>query len=147
MVFDLLKRLVAPAAEPLAGADARLAMASLMVRLARADGVYDMAEAAEITRLLAERYGLDRQSAEDLRAEAEAVEENAPDTVRFTRSIKEAVAYEDRIAVIEDLWAIVLSDGARDAEEDGLMRLAASLLGVNDRDSALARQRMEALRP
>ena len=31
MVFDLLKRLVAPAAEPLAGADARLAMAALMV--------------------------------------------------------------------------------------------------------------------
>ena len=39
------------------------------------------------------------------------------------------------------LWQVVLADGARDAEEDALMRLLASLLGVNDRDSALARQR------
>ncbi len=39
------------------------------------------------------------------------------------------------------LWQVVLADGERDHEEDALMRLLASLLGVNDRDSAIARQR------
>ncbi len=39
-----------------------------------------------------------------------------------------------------DLWQVVLADGTRDQEEDALMRLLASLLGVNDRDSAIARQ-------
>jgi hypothetical protein len=32
----------------------------------------------------------------------------------------------------------------RDHEEDALMRMTTNLLGVNDRDSALARQRVEA---
>ena len=75
--------------------------------------------------------------------ESKALESEAPDTVRFTRAIKDAVPYEDRETVIEALWDIVLADGARDYEEDALMRLIAPMLGVNDRDSALARQRVE----
>ena len=53
-------------------------------------------------------------------------------------------AYEDRSGVSEALWSVVLADGVREDEENALLRLAASLLGVNDRDSALARQRVEA---
>ena len=64
----------------------------------------------------------------------------APDTVRFTRAIKDAVAYEDRRAVVQAAWSVVLADGARAEEENALMRLIASLLGVSDVDSALARQ-------
>lgn len=63
--------------------------------------------------------------------------------MRFTGAIKDAVPYEDRIAVIEALWQVVLADGVREAEEDALLRLVAKLLGVNDRDSALARQRVD----
>ena len=44
--------------------------------------------------------------------------------------------------MIESLWQVVLADGERDAEEDALVRLASNLLGINDRDSALARQRV-----
>ena len=75
------------------------------------------------------------------------LEAEAPDTVRFTRAIKDAVPYEDRMGVIEALWDVVLADGARDDEEDAMLRLIAPLLGVNDRDSNLARQRVEARRP
>jgi uncharacterized tellurite resistance protein B-like protein len=145
-MLSLLKRLMAPSPAPLDAVEARLALSALMVRLARADGIYDMVEAAEITRLVMERYALDRASAEDLRTEAEELEADAPDTVRFTRAIREAVPYEDRLGVVEDLWAVVLADGGRDHEEDGLMRLAVSLLGVSDQDSALARHRVEARR-
>ncbi|MDH5798542.1 MAG: TerB family tellurite resistance protein, partial [Paracoccaceae bacterium] len=52
--------------------------------------------------------------------------------------------YEDRLGVIEALWSVVLADGRRDHEEDALLRLVSNLLGVNDRDSALARQRVQA---
>jgi uncharacterized tellurite resistance protein B-like protein len=54
------------------------------------------------------------------------------------------VPFEDRAAVVEALWAVVLADGRRDHEEDGFLRMTARLLGINDRDSALARQRAEA---
>ena len=77
-----------------------------------------------------------------MRQDAETLESEAPDTIRFTRAIKDAVAYEDRLAVIESLWQVVLADGAREDEEDALLRLVSSLLGINDRDSALARQRV-----
>ncbi len=143
-MLSLLKRLTLPDPEPLEESDARLALSALLVRLARSDNRYDMVEAATITRLLMERFALDHQAAEELRSEAEALEEEAPDTVRFTRAIKAAVPYEDRAGVIEALWEVALSDGVRDHEEDGLMRLVVNLLGINDRDSALARHRVEA---
>jgi tellurite resistance protein len=38
---------------------------------------------------------------------------------------------------------VALADGLRDAEEDRLMRLVASLLGLTDVESALARQKAE----
>ena len=63
--------------------------------------------------------------------------------MRFTRLIKDSIPFENRKSVVKDLWSVVLSDGKRDAEENNSMRLISSLLGVNDRDSALARQSVE----
>ncbi len=146
MIGDLLRRLTAPEPEPLPYDDARLALAALLVRIARSDGEYEGMEIARIDAVLASRYGLTPFEASRLRTEAEALEAEAPDTVRFTRAIKEAVPYDDRVKVVEALWDIVLADGARDHEEDALLRLVAPMLGVNDRDSNLARQRVEAAR-
>ena len=143
MIADLLRRLVAPDPAPLPFADARLALAALLVRIARADGSYDAIEIARIDALLAHRYALGAAEAAALRLDAEELEAEAPDTVRFTRAIKEAVPYDDREKVVEALWEIVLADGARDHEEDALLRLVAPMLGVNDRDSNLARKRVE----
>ena len=75
-----------------------------------------------------------------LREEAEALEAEAPDTVRFTRAIKDAVPYDERRLVVKALWEVVLADGSRAQEEDAIVRMAANFLGVSDRDSAIARQ-------
>ena len=144
MFADFLKRITAPDPAPLPDEDARLALTALLVRIARSDGDYASDEVARIDRITAQRYGLSPFEATKLRGDAETLEAEAPDTVRFTRAIKDVVAYEDRIGVIEALWSVVLADGVREDEENALLRLAASLLGVNDRDSALARQRVGA---
>ena len=144
MFQDLLNRLLSPAKEPLGDQDARLALSALLVRVARSDHNYSEVEKDRIDRIIQSRFALDIGGAILLREQAEAMEAEAPDTVRFTRSIKDAVLYEDRIAVIEALWQVALADGQRDASEDTLLRLSSSLLGVNDRDTALARQRVEA---
>jgi uncharacterized tellurite resistance protein B-like protein len=143
MFADFLKRLTAPDPAPLPDTDARLALTALLVRVARTDGDYDESEKTRIDRIAATRFGLSPFEASKLRNEAETLESEAPDTVRFTSAIKDAVPYEDRIAVIEALWEVVLADGVREAEEDALLRLVSKLLGINDRDSALARQRVE----
>mgnify|MGYP000551361059 CR=1 FL=1 len=142
MFAAFLKTLLDGPQSPLAPQDAKLSLAALMVRIARSDGSYDTEEIVTIDTLLGARYAMETAEVVKLRRDAETLESEAPDTVRFTRAIKDAVAYEDRIAVIEDLWSIVLADGVRDAEEDSLVRLVASLLGVSDVDSATARQKV-----
>ena len=124
--------------------DTALALAALLVRLARADGGYTDEEQVGIDRVLSGRFGLSPFEAGALRRKAEALESEAADTVRFTRALKDTVPLEGRSALLEALWRVALADGARDADEDALIRLASGLLGLTDRDSALARQRVEA---
>ncbi len=143
MFADLINRLTANDPEPMNDGDARLALTALLVRIARSDNEYAPAEIAQIDRITEARYGLSKSEAENLRKEAEEVESGAPDTVRFTRAIKDAVPYDSRRGVVEAMWQVVLADGDRADAENALMRLTANLLGVTDRDSALARQKAE----
>lgn len=135
MISDLLRRLLAPAPAPFSQLDARLALAALLVRLAKTDGHYAAAEMIQIDTVLATRFALGKEDAIALRVQAEFLEEEAPDTVRFTRALKEAVAYEDRTELVAAMWQVVLADGVRDVEEDALMRTVVSLLGISDQDS------------
>ena len=140
----LLRRLIRPDPPRLAPEDARLALAALLVRAARANGDYAAAQVAAIDAGLARRYDLDAPTVAELRARAEVLESEAPDTVRFTRAVKNATEYEERAAELEMLWEVILADGQRHHEEDGFMRLVADLLGFSDRENALARQRVAA---
>jgi uncharacterized tellurite resistance protein B-like protein len=142
MFANFLKKLTAPQPAQLPDDDARLALGALLVRIARADEHYAAEERATIAEILSRRYGLSDVTA--LMADCEALESEAPDTVRFTRAIKDAVAYEDRLGVVEDMWAVVLADGVRDAHENQLMRMVPPMLGVEDQDSNAARRRVEA---
>ncbi|MEM9351256.1 MAG: TerB family tellurite resistance protein [Pseudomonadota bacterium] len=143
MFGQLLNRLTQPEPDPLDDGDARLALTALLVRVAMADGTYDAEERTRILAIATRRYSLSAANAEALVKDAETLESEAPDTVRFTRAIKDAVPYEERMGVIEALWSVVLADGVRDDEENALLRLVANLLGINDRDSAIARQAAE----
>ncbi len=142
MFGDLFKRLTAPDPAPLTDTDARIALGALLVRLARADESYDVDEMAQIDGVLMSRYDLSAPEAADLRAQCEVAEDEAPDTVRFTKAIKDAVAYEDRAAVIEAMWRVVMADGVRDQAEDALLRMVAPMLGVSDQDSHRLRRKV-----
>lgn len=142
MFADLLRRLTAPEPQQVNDVDARLALGALLVRIARADGDYAQVEKDSIRDILAARYP--DADVISLMTECEAFEAEAPDTVRFTRAIKDAVAYEDRLAVVEAMWEVVLADGVRETHENQLMRLVPPLIGVEDQDSHSARLRIEA---
>jgi uncharacterized tellurite resistance protein B-like protein len=143
MFGELLKRLTQAEPEAIPDTDARLALCALLVRIARTDGDYSENEIERIDKILTARYGLSADEAAILRSDAETLETEAPDTVRFTKAIKDAVPYEERQGVIEALWKVVLADGERRDEESSILRLVAKLLGVNDRDSNIIRQRVE----
>lgn len=123
--------------------DARLAIASVLVMAARADGHYDDGEAAMIDRVLMKRFGLTAAAAKGLRDEGEQAEAEAIDIYQFTKSIKTAIPHDDRVAIVEELWGVILADGQRDPLEDTLMRQIVDRLGLSPMDSALARQKVQ----
>ena len=144
MLDKLLSFFATDTPEAMQEDDAKVALAGLLARIAKSDGTYDVEEISRMDRVLAKRYDLNPVEAAKLRVHGEELEAKAPDTVRFTSTIKHSVPYEDREGVVEALWSIALADGKRSDEEDAILRTAPKFLGVNDRDSHLARQRVEA---
>ena len=144
MFRSLLPRLLgdAPRETTLSHDDAEVAIAALMVRIARADNHYGKDERTQIDALLARRRDLSAADAADRRAAAEMIEAEAPDTVRFTRAIKDRIALDERAEIIGALWEIALADGTRSPDEDAMIRLVASLLGVSDVESAQQRRQV-----
>ncbi len=134
MFSDLIRRLTAPAST-LDTLDTKRALGALLVRIARTDEEYAPEEKRLIDQVLAEEFGLSATEAASLRAECEVLESEAPDTVRFTRALKDSVAYEARSGLVKALWRVVLADGHRDSGEDALMRMVAPMLGLTDQES------------
>lgn len=115
-----------------------LAVAALLVEAARADENYTDLERTLIKRALAAQFLLDAEAANALLAAGEAAQAEALDLHRFTRVAK-AMATEDKLALVERLWTVILSDGARDPHEDALVRRVCGLIYVSDPESGVAR--------
>ena len=112
MIDAFFRKLLASNPNPLSHLDAQLALATLLVRVASTDGDYADVEIARIDAVLERLYALSPEQTVALRQSAEALEQEAPDTVRFTRALKEAVAHGDRQALLQALWFVALADGA-----------------------------------
>ena len=123
--------------------DLELSIAALLVEAARADEDYADHEKAVIDKMLMSRFSLSGEEATALRVKAEAAQAAALDIQRFTRHAK-AMSRDEKIGLVEGLWEIVLSDGVRDPFEDTLIRRICGLIYLDDRDSGVARQRVEA---
>ena len=120
------------------------AFAAMLIEAARADEEYTDEERAMIDRMLAAKFGLSRDEARTLRIEAETDQEQSNDLYKFTSVLKDGLDREGKIALLEDLWRIVLSDADRDPHEEMVLRRLVGLIHLEDRDSQLARQRVEA---
>lgn len=143
MIDGLIKKLMgAGEPAPLTSDEAHVAVAALLVIAAHADHDYEEVERAQIEAALAARYGLDPAAAARLRAEGEAAEAAAMDVYKFTSAVKKSVAHEERAAVIEAMWRVVLANGEREQHEEALMRRVTDLLGLDPRDSIEARRRV-----
>jgi uncharacterized tellurite resistance protein B-like protein len=146
MLTDLLRRLAGRPEDDgaLPDEDARVAVAALLVIAAHADHRYEDAERAQIERVLALRYGLNAAAAAALRSNGEQAEAAATDLYRFTSLVKRGLPLEERAAVVEAMWRVVLTDARREQHEEALMRRVTDLLGLDPRDGIEARRRVQA---
>ena len=144
-MLDKIKNFFGKAEDPPQddGEAAHVAAAALLMEAALSDGVYANVEEARIVAILSGAFGLDDAKAARILSLAEEAAEEAVDHFRFTNVVKQHLSRKDRVRLIEHLWSVVLSDGEQAAIEDAFIRRVAPLLGVSDRDRALARQRAE----
>ena len=144
MISNFLRSILSEQPDPVSGEDSNIALAALLVRIAKSDSQYDTSEVETIKRVLIKQFKMSEEKSISTIKIAEQMEAEAPDTVRFTRALKNTIPYESRRQIIEGLWQVALADGARDSQEDAIIRLAAKLLGVTDVQSAQARKSAQA---
>lgn len=116
------------------------ATAVLFVLAASIDGRIDARERETVARLLQVRLGVDDPAT--LLDEAEPEAAASIDVFSLTRVISERLPPEERPAIIEMLWEVVLADGETHDYEANLVRRAAGLLHVDDREAGAARKRV-----
>jgi uncharacterized tellurite resistance protein B-like protein len=110
--------------------DGRLAVAALLVHVARVDGRIVEAERARVTELLAARYGLDEVDAERLAARGGALSRGAQ-----LADLVEAVGrgpLEERRWLLAMAYKVAATDGAVEEFEEDLIWRAGRLLGFDD---------------
>ena len=117
-----------------------LSLTAIFIRIAKLDGVFDKEELQEIRNFLNKRYDLLEQDIDDIISEAINLENNLNDNVQLTKKIKDTIAFEDRFGLLQDAWRLIIADGKRSYQEDSFMRLLCSLLGLSDKDNAIARK-------
>lgn len=119
--------------QPLGRTDAELAMAALLVELARADFTENPREYAEIRSLLAGWLGSPHR-VDGLLAEARDKADRAVSLHEFTRQLNRELTEAEKLEVVGMLWKVSMADGRIDAHEGHLVRKVAGLLHVRERD-------------
>jgi uncharacterized tellurite resistance protein B-like protein len=143
MLLDRIKRwlLDVPGAAAKARDPAAIATAGLLAEAAAMDGTFDAAEHDTILGLLGQRFALSPAEARELLAFARGQQEEADRVFKFALAARNAFDEEERVELMEMLWATVLADGVIHDFEANLMRRIAGLLHVPDRAAGEARKR------
>ena len=111
--------------------DVRVAACALFVEMARIDEKFTEAEMDTILSIVQERYGLSREHADALVAEADRELDKSVDLWQFARLINENYSTDEKIEIIEILWRMVFVDGKMDRYEHYLMNKLKNLLRLS----------------
>ncbi len=111
--------------------DVRVAACALFVEMARIDEKFTEAEMETILSIVQDRYGLSREHADALVAEADKELDKSVDLWQFARLINENYSTDEKIEIIEILWRMVFVDGKMDRYEHYLMNKLKNLLRLS----------------
>jgi len=111
--------------------DVRIATCALFLEMARIDEKFTAEEMETILSILKEKYGLSREHADALVAEADKELEDSVDLWQFARLINQNYSIDEKIEIIETLWRMVYVDGKMDEYEHYLMNKLKNLLRLS----------------
>lgn len=119
----------------------QLALGALLVRIAMADKHYQAAEVGAIDKILTGTFALKPIEAAKLRATCEALERHAPGTPEFAEVLRDAVPYDDRLALAQSMWTVVLADGEHAEIEEATLHQIEAAIGITPKDSIEIKKR------
>jgi uncharacterized tellurite resistance protein B-like protein len=122
--------------------DYRLAAAALLVHAAAIDGRVSDAERDKLHAVIAQRFALDDDAADELIDKATEAEHEAIDLYQFTSLLTRSLDEEGRCRIVEMLWQIAYADGHVTEFEDNLIWRTADLLGVSRHERIALRRRV-----
>lgn len=112
----------------------RMAVAVLLMEVARAeDGVSDE-ERETIQRIIEDQHALSPGQAREIAGMAECDAEQATSLYPFTRLIVDECSLEERTDIVRMLWEVTFADGHAGSHEQHLVRKVAGLLHVPHRN-------------
>ena len=111
--------------------DKLVAVCALFVEMARIDEAFSEEEMETIIGVLATRYDLSRENANDIIAEADRALTESVDLWQYARQINENFSISDKLDIVDNLWRIVYLDGQMDAHEHYLMGKLKNLLRLD----------------
>ncbi len=136
-MFDVFKQFLRKdekgndAAVSKSGHEILVATCALLVEIAKIDQTFTEDEMTTVLSILKEKYGLSKDHADALIAEAEKQLEESVDLWQFARLINENYSNEEKMEIIETLWRIVYVDGKMDQYEQYLMNKMKNLLRIS----------------
>ena len=124
----------------------RLATATLLIEVVRADYEEDVKEIEATVRQLRTHFDLTEDETLLLVKEAEEKADHSVSLQDFTRVLHEQLTEAEKHSVIEMLWRVALADDRLDKHEDYVVRKVAGLLYVTHSDLIRIRNTVKAAR-
>ena len=110
------------------------ACAALLIETALADKVFNIEEIDSMKRTLREVYEIDEKDLDELISESEKRVSESTSLYEYTRLINDLCDYQDKLKLINNLWAIAFADKHLDKYEEFLIRKISDLLYVSHSD-------------
>jgi len=110
------------------------ACAALLIETALADKVFNVEEIDSMKRTLREVYEIDEKDLDELISESEKKVSESTSLYEYTRLINDLCDYQDKLKLINNLWAIAFADKHLDKYEEFLIRKISDLLYVSHSD-------------
>lgn len=114
--------------------DIRVAACAILLEMGKIDGEFDPKEQEDIVSLLKRDFGLSDEHAAELMGASQKELDGSIDLWSFTHLINENYSTEEKIRVMEMLWAVVYADGVLDQHEDYLVHKLAKLLRISHKE-------------
>ncbi|MBK6659631.1 MAG: TerB family tellurite resistance protein [Proteobacteria bacterium] len=118
-----------------------LAVASLLLEVARADHIVDEPEQRAVLGAIARFCELDELDIDTLMTTAAEAVDASVSFYDFTRTVNERLSREQKVELLEMLWRVAQADGRADHYEEYYIRKLADLLYLSHSDFIRAKLR------